>query len=193
MKIKTILVVTIILSISCGSSNSESAVDKGWNLFLDGNYSEARQVFQSAYEKNPQNIAAISGLAWSLLKIDSVQFALNFFPQALGSKPSPDVHAGLAFTKNILKNYLGSAESAKSALDLDSIWTFPYDPQINYRDLWILRAEDFFVLGDFSSALTELHKFDPSFAPDITTPAGKTQLANKIEEIRAMTKRRTVE
>jgi hypothetical protein len=60
---------------------------------------------------------------------------------------------------------------------------------LNSIDLYLVQAENFFVLGEFSSSLVAVKMINAAFNADITNATGRSQLAAEIERLRGLNKR----
>lgn len=193
MKKLTRLLFILLNVVGCGGgTNDPDYIGKGWDAFTSGSFSIAHEQFSNGYRKDPENLEAANGLAWTLLKLDSLDRSLFFFGRAdaLSITPVPDVLAGWSFALNASKDYAESNAKADLVLSADPNWQFTYAINLNTVDLHLVQAENFFVLGNFSSSLAAIKSINSSFNTDITTSAGRSQLAAEIERLRGLNKRR---
>ena len=191
---KNLILVLFILSplVGCGGGTSDpDYVAEGWDAFTIGDLSRAHAQFATAYLKDPENSEAAHGFAWTLLKLDSLDISLFFFERAdaLSIIPEADVLAGWSFALNAEKNYTESNAKSALALAADPNWQFTYGPGLNSIDLHLVQAENYFVLGNFSSSLAAVKSINAAFNADIANATGRSQLAAEIERLRGLNKR----
>ena len=107
-----------------------------------------------------------------------------------------DLYAGWAFLANADKdgvptdeirspneNFILSNQRIDMALELSPAWSFEARPDLDRDDLIVLRAENYFALGDFAASLAEVQSLVEGFTADVGTPQGQAELAAKIEEL----------
>jgi hypothetical protein len=168
-------------------------VARGWTAFTAGDYTDAEGHFQDAVDLDAARADGHSGLGWTSLRMDDPASAdLSFAAGSTGAGDTAvlaDMFAGWAFASNALKdpagvdltNYSQSNAHAAAALDVDTDWSFTHGPGLDRGDLVVLRAENFFALGEFAESLTEVQLLDPIFSVDVGTPGGQAALAEQIE------------
>ena len=163
----------------------EDLIAQGWAAFEEGNYMTAKDKFYSAKMKDPLEKEVYSGLGWSFFKLDSLEQASNEFNIcACLSEPTADIAAGWAFTLNTMKEYASSTEKASTALVLNPSWVFSHGLSLDIRDLHLLKAEHYYLLGYFAESLAEVKILNPVFTADVTTDFGRSELAAEIERLK---------
>jgi len=163
----------------------ETEMNGGWIAFTQHKYAEAYLRFHQAIEVDSLKAEAFSGLAWLLFKQDSLRQAVEMFMSAeLMNEPDASLFAGHAIVLNAVKNYPASNQFADIALKKDPAWFFPYLPSLDYNDLVILKAENFFMQGNFVQSLTEVQKVNQAFIISVVTPYGIAALASEIERLK---------
>lgn len=175
--------------LSCGADEPSylGLIDDGWSLFQSGQYIEALAVFTEARDLAPERADAYAGMGWSRMKLDDLSGASTDFA-AGAPRVGTRVHllGGYAFTLNALKDYSNSNARADELLGLSSNWEFPYIDGIDATDIQIVKAENFFALGDFSSSLTVVKTLNPSFPLNaIATADDEMALAEEIERLKS--------
>ena len=60
---------------------------------------------------------------------------------------------------------------------------FAHDPTLTHDDLVALRAVSYYAFSQFGASLADLQRLDPGFDCDVQTPAGRMQLAARIEAV----------
>jgi tetratricopeptide (TPR) repeat protein len=163
----------------------ESEMNGGWIAFTQNRFDEAYFRFHQAIDVDSTKAEAFSGLGWVLFKQDSLSKAIEMFMAAeLMITPDASLFAGHAFALNAIKNFPSSNQMADFALETDSLWYFPFITSLDFNDLIVLKAENFFMLGSFAQSLREVNKINPDFKPSLTTPTGIAALANEIEKLK---------
>ncbi|MDP3148922.1 MAG: hypothetical protein Q8N83_07310 [Ignavibacteria bacterium] len=164
----------------------EAEMNGGWIAFTKSNFVEANQRFLQAIEVDSSKAEAYSGLAWVLFKQDSLEKAFVMFDSAETMiDPDASLFAGHAFALNVAKNYTLSNLLAELALKLDPAWSFPYLLNLDFNDLIVLKAENYFMLGNFAESLREVRRINPNFVVSLATPAGIASLAYEIETLKS--------
>ncbi|MGD9487254.1 MAG: tetratricopeptide repeat protein [Calditrichaceae bacterium] len=208
MKIKKLLLynlwLILIFSIAFVGCSSDSTSNKddgttisdasvsGWNAFKAGNYQEAIGYFDTALSDNPNEFAAHLGLAWSYSKLGEIATAYDYFDSADDLNiSSNDLYAGMAFAELVLGLYDNSIVHASMAISNEANWSFTYNSpsigiDLDYKDLQLCMAQDYFWLGDFDGSLTEVQKLNASFNADVSTSDGQQALHEEIMRLRGV-------
>ncbi|MGD9900339.1 MAG: tetratricopeptide repeat protein [Calditrichaceae bacterium] len=208
MKIKKLLLYNLwlilifsIAFVGCSSDSTSTKDDNttiseasvnGWNAFKAGNYQEAIGYFDTALADNPNEFAAHLGLAWSYSKLGEITTAYDYFDSADGLNiTSDDLNAGMAFAELILGLYSNSIVHASTAISNQPTWSFTYNSptigiDLDYKDLQLCMAQDYFWLGDFETSLIEVKKLNASFDADVSTSAGQQALHEEIMRLRGV-------
>lgn len=164
----------------------EELIMQGWEAFEKGDYRAASGKFFEAKSLDINQAEAYNGMGWSYFKLDSLEKAVDEFGVCASQHdPSPDLHAGWAFTLNALKEYEKSNEHIAEALLLDADWVFAYGLSLSSGDLYLLRAENYFLLGKFAESLVEVQRLNSTFTANLATPAGIAALASEIERLKS--------
>jgi len=172
---------------SSGSGNYQDLVNQGWSSFMTGDYQGAINSFNEAKSANQDASEPYAGTGWSMLKLDQLNNAAGEFTTGSAkSAPSADLYAGWAFVLNAQKVYGNSNTRADLALGLTPNWSFSHGLPLSSDDLHVLKAENFFLLGDFSSSLGEVRVVNPAFQADVTTEQGQAELAIEIERLKSI-------
>ncbi|MDQ7054675.1 MAG: hypothetical protein Q9P14_17970 [candidate division KSB1 bacterium] len=185
------LALIIAFASACGKKGPtgpsfEDLIQEGWDAFAQKDYQTASQKFTDAKAMDAKKIDAYVGLGWSLFKLGQLdQASVEFAKGASESEPTADLYAGWAFTLNAMKQYSLSNVRADQALDLAPNWQFPYGLPLAARNLHVLKAENYFLIGDFQKALQEVQILNPAFTADVNTNDGLAALAQEIETLRA--------
>jgi len=190
-----LFILLIVIFISCEDDTgftpplkeAEDLTDEGWEKFGYGAYSGALAKFLEAIDKDSTYAEAYSGAGWASARLTNLSDAVSYFAECFSLNSShADAHAGLAFVYNAMKEYQLSINSANAALGYISNWVFPYDQNLSYQDLNLIKAEGYFALGDYGSSLTIVQLLNPAFVADVQTFAGRSELAEEIERLRGV-------
>ncbi|MDP3683190.1 MAG: hypothetical protein Q8S01_04585, partial [Ignavibacteria bacterium] len=60
----------------------------------------------------------------------------------------------------------------------------PYLLNLDFNDLIVLKAENYFMLGNFTQSLREVNRIKPEFVVSLASPAGIAALAEEIENLK---------
>ncbi len=158
--------------------------------FAAGNYAAALDFYLDAQGLDPSDARAYAGAGWCYLKLDDlVSSAGSFSTGSALTHVSADLFAGWSFGLRAQEDFAGSNAKSDSALARDPAWSFALIPSLDVQDLHLLRAGNYFLLGLYSQSKAEVVILDASFASvDVTTDSGRAQLAQKIEDLKALTK-----
>jgi Tfp pilus assembly protein PilF len=160
-------------------------INAGWSAFKIKDYNAARAKFGEALYRDSSKIAGYVGLGWCFMKQDSMLFALLIYERgAINQNVNASLLSGYAFSLNAAKQYSNSNERVDQAILLEPDWVFTYDSTLNVRDLTLLKAENYFQLGDFSNSLAQVKILNPLFNADINTVQGQAALAIEIERLK---------
>ncbi len=178
----------IVIVMSCGGGPTgpsyEVLITEGWSSFSQSEYQNASDSFADAKLKDPEEAEAYTGSGWSLLKLDNLTQATSEFSSgSTKTNASADLYAGWAFVLNARKNYAKSNTEAEQALTMEPSWSFSHGLSLSAADLHVLKAENFFLLGDFANSLDEVKILNPGFTADVSTQDGMAALAQEIERL----------
>jgi hypothetical protein len=166
----------------------DELIAQGWQAFESGDFQTANSKFNEARQKDSGPVDIFVGLGWSLFRLDNLTQAKNEFLAGSGKTDAPaDLFAGWAFVLNALKDYRNSNTQATQALGKDATWSFSHGASLNADDLHVLKAENHFLLTEFSESLAEVKILNPSFSADIQSTAGQQVLAAEIERLKLAT------
>lgn len=160
-------------------------MSEGWILFSQTYYDSSYHTFADAIKKYPDSADVYTGAGWALMKMDSLNKAGQTFTTG-STKVGTDVdfYAGWSFCENARRQFSSSNEKLMTALSLKPTWSFPYAGNIGASDLKAMKAENYFMMGDFGSSLAAVQVLDPNFTADIQTDTGIGELAVKIEALK---------
>lgn len=160
-------------------------IKQGWNAFEAMNYPLAVDKFGKAKYIFPDSVEAHKGIGWSALQMDSLSLAASAFDSGSAAYfPDADLFAGWAFLLNVVKQYEASNQKIDLTLARDSLWVFTHRTSIDVADLYILKAENYFLIGEFENSLQTVQTLNPVFSTDVATSAGRAALAAEIERLK---------
>ncbi|MBL7995770.1 hypothetical protein JNM05_10405 [bacterium] len=184
-----VLSASLIFFFSCGGTDEADTVyqdlmNQGWVFFDNAQYDSALSRFTAARDYNIEPSEAYTARGWCYMKLDNLSAAASEF--TLGSSaldPAAELYAGWAFTLNAQKSYASSNTQASQALLAAPNWIFPHALNLNADHLHLLKAENYFALGDYANSLVEVNTLT-SFNVDVSTSGGQAALAAKIEQLK---------
>lgn len=176
----------VFVMASCGDSagpDYDSLVNEGWTLYQAQEYQGALEKFIEANNVDSSSAQAYAGIGWSTMRLNQLEQSDSAFAQGSRKEPgSADIYAGWAFTLNAEKQYEESNDAAEQALAVDLNWSFMYEPALDKNDLHVVKAENYFLLGQYIQSKAEIVILNPAFASiDVTTNTGIVLLAQEIE------------
>lgn len=192
---KFLIVMCTVFVIACGDSNGggknyNTIVDKGWDELSAGDYEAAFEHFTEAVAKNPEQAAGYSGLAWSFMLMDDLaQASSTFNTGSAKTNPPADLYAGWGFVLSAQKSYANSNTRIDQALALDADWNISSGATLNLDtdDLHVMKAENYFMLGQFSLSLAEVKLANTSFGLNsVTTDDDKAALVLEIQRLKGL-------
>ena len=174
-----------IVNITDPASEAITLTVQGWNAFEAHNYTLAVSLFKQATQKNDQFADAYNGLGWSYARLDSLTKSLHEFDVALGQQVNfIDAYAGRSFVSLALGDY-NEAITAVSAVQKSGsrFYSFRHDPNVSLNDLLLVKAQSYFLLGNYPSAQVLIDQIDPSNTLDPQSTSYIEDLALEIEHL----------
>jgi tetratricopeptide (TPR) repeat protein len=200
---KKILFAAVLLAAVIGCSKKSSTAPEtptvtaaedlasGWIDFGNGSFSAAQAHFESALGKDGSLADAYNGKGWCQAILRSPATALGTFRSGLAqAAANNEIKAGMAFTYSALDSVAPAIGKALEVLSADSLWQFAHvykpsahDNVLNYKEVALLLAQNYFKAGQFGSSLTWVQKLNPGYSIDIATTAGQAALQAEIERL----------
>lgn len=166
----------------------DELITEGWQAFESGDFQTANARFNAARQQDSGPVEIFTGLGWSFFRLDNLTQARNEFTAGASKTDVPaDLFAGWAFVLNALKDYRGSNMQADQAFSRDANWSFSHGAGLNADDLRVLKAENHFLLTNFSASLAEVQMLNSAFSANVQTTAGRQALASEIERLKIQT------
>lgn len=189
--LKNLTLVAVIASLTAcgGGGKGKSAytklVDQGESQFATGSFADARTSFNAAKLKNPNSATAYIGAAWCSMSLNDIAAALADFQSGLSkTNVNADLYAGYAFALNANGDFALSNQRIDEALNADTDWELSYDGSLNVNDLRLAKAENHFLLGQYTESLAQVKLLNTSFNADVNTVSGRAALSVEIERLR---------
>ncbi len=186
------ILLILLLSAGCqngggGGETADQLVKDGWTAYASKSYRAAANDFNQAISMNGSLTDAYNGAGWSYAQLSVLDTSvIKFTAGRAHDSTVTEINAGLGIVDNALKSYAQSIQSAGSVLQKNPAWTFSRDNSVNWCDLQVLLAEDFYALSMYDSSLTHVKTLNASFTADVSTFAGQKLLSQEIELLRAM-------
>jgi tetratricopeptide (TPR) repeat protein len=161
---------------------------EAWAQFEAGDLTAAKTTFRDAISVSNGYADAHNGLGWSLALLDSLAESQGAFVAAINNNPpNAEPWAGRAFVRAELSSSdLDDAlTDAGIALGRAPRFVFSHDPDVDWRDLRLLRAQLFFELGEIDSSAAEVDSLG-GFLPSPSDPAFADSLLREIERLRTV-------
>lgn len=188
----------IFQSISCDKTNGDSTTNisdpvteavrltsEGWQSFEAKDYPKAISLFKQALNNNNLYTDAYNGLGWAYGRQDSLEKAKVYFDIALGlEKNLTDAIVGRSF----VSLGLGKFEEAITAVTMVEqynvvFYTFRHDVSISINDLKLIKAQSYFMLGNYAEAQDIIDVLDPQNQLDQSNASYIEDLALEIENL----------
>jgi hypothetical protein len=168
----------LILLINCGgpSQPDESETDlleQAWSLYHNDDWSASLTSFSDLLATGNVTSEAYTGMGYCQLHLHLPQEAAQSFQEAVSLNSwLVDSRAGLIFAERELESvdYEALRVEAASLIHINPNWIFVHEPEINWRDLMLVRAQCSFYLGDFQTCLQVLVSINPDLSLSESDP-----------------------
>jgi hypothetical protein len=164
------------LLVSCGD---DDPLDAAWAKFEDQAYVEAHAAFAKLVSS--EGSAALVGLGWTTLRMDSMAAADRYFDQAKADS-IVDGYAGWSCILWVQERYAESLAKATFALRKQPNYKFPYDHSVTDEDLRLHQAYGYFHLGEYNNCILKIRTFDQEANFPLTSTPQEILL--KLEELK---------
>lgn len=143
-----------------GQDTASSHIIAGWNDYKISAYDSAISEFNKALTLNPTDSEASKaycGLGWCYRQKDNYGLAITNCDSAISRNPS-NADAYLAKASAYLSKGGGKSDfekavtAANQVLTINPSYSFPYDSNINYVDVYSLLAVAYLNLGNYIEA-----------------------------------------
>jgi hypothetical protein len=140
-----------------------------------------------------QLIEALTGMGWCFIGVDDRTSANTVFDvvQVYFNSEYPDMLGGFAVLLQIDEQWQQSNEKIDQLLGLEPDWDFAHN-DIDYLDLRLMRAENYFFMAEYELSLQEALEvnaivgYDDDLTADdfnLATIEGRAALINLIDEL----------
>ncbi len=149
-----------------GGPSIEELLDAGWTAFTASKYDSAQQKFDKALAQEPANISANVGKGWALLLRDSnhLQLVILCLEKGLSdSKWEKDCRSGIIVAKFNQAKYDEIPALVNYCLKDNPAYSFSYQPQIDWRDLILIKAQALYFTKKYKDAWTEIKKLTAKY------------------------------
>jgi hypothetical protein len=217
-----LVLVSLLLLTGCESDqstqNTTPTTSAGWNAqgwaeYHAGLYSDGEATFQQGIERANEEMLqaynagdmeaftialenmkqALNGLGWCAIKVNDRTNGAVVFSAAISIDSTfTDALGGYAVLLKVDDQLEQSNTLVGLTLAQNSSWGFSQDGQINYLDLRLIRAENYFGLAEFESARTEVIQISNmvgytagqgATSLNLATIEGRAALIEMIEEL----------
>ena len=163
----------------------------GWELWIQGDYAGALQQFDDGLALDKTYADTWNGLGWTYIQLGIPDKSESNFIQAIifgdtteaGSEVGTEALAGRAFARLALGEFTTAVSDAKEALIQTPLWIFKRDISLTYEDLMLTVATGFYGQAEFDSSLVWVKKLDATFNANVSTLAGRSALAAKLQDL----------
>lgn len=167
-------------------------VEYGWELFAEGDLQGALGQFKNGVGTgtaevggDPDYADGWNGQGWAYARLGVGDTSVTRFTTALNKTDTSIVAterlAGRSFASLAEGDFATSVSDAKAALLLTPNWAFRRDMTITSDHLTLTVAIAFYGQAEYDSCLAWIRKWDDTFTTDVTTLAGRSKLAARLE------------
>jgi hypothetical protein len=166
----------------------QEVLDDAWAAFTIADFTAAEASFRELIARGALLVEAHDGLGWTFARQNVADSARVYFDEALASggdagELSDQIHAGLAFVHHAEADWQGVLDAAQNVA---AGWSFPHLGSIDRDDVTALEAVAHYGLGAFEDCLAAVQELDPTFDADVSTAAGRAELAARLETLLLM-------
>ncbi len=186
MKLFKLFAMSALFSLFVSGCGEDDPLDAAWAKFEDKAYAEAHTEFTDLVSS--EGSAALVGLGWTTLRMDSMTAAERYFDMA-SEDSVVDGYAGwscVLWTIGVNQGpnsiYTESLEKADFALRKQPNYVFTYDRSVTDEDLRVHQAYGFFHLGDYNSCILKIRTFPQEANFPLTSSPQEILL--KLEELK---------
>jgi tetratricopeptide (TPR) repeat protein len=142
-------------------------VSEGWARWQVGEYDDANLAFGNALKRDPYYAPAFSGVGWTLIREHDPEGAAGRLEDGRLLAESGSLHVrqemyyGLASAYNAGGDFMTSADRGRYMADHlpENGFKLPVtNARLNYYDLYLLLAVDYYGLGDSANTVWAINK-----------------------------------
>ena len=165
-------------------------VEYGWELFAEGDLRGALLQFSDGVNAteggDPDYADGWNGQGWAYARLGIGDTSVTHFTAALNTTDTDSIvatewRAGRSFASLAEGDFVTSVSDGKAALALAPDWVFRRDITITSDHLTLTVATAFYGQAEYDSCLVWISKWDDTFTTDVTTLAGRSRLAERLE------------
>lgn len=167
-------------------------VEYGWELFAEGDLLGALGQFKNGVGTgtakvggDPNYADGWNGQGWAYARLGIGDTSVTRFTTALNKTATTmvatELLAGRSFASLAEGDFVTSVSDAKAARDSTANWVFSRDITITDDHLTLTVATAYYGQAEYDSCLTWIRKWDDTFSTDVTTLAGRSRLAERLE------------
>lgn len=179
MKTNLIFLMSALFVFVLAGCGDDDPLDAAWEKFEDKAYAEAHTAFSSLVAS--KGSAALVGLGWTTLRMDSLPASSRYFGLAKDDSVV-DGYAGWSFVLWGLEQYTESLNAASFSLRKKPRYVFSHDRTVTDEDLVLHQAYGYFHLGDYAACIQKIRMFDSTF-PLTATPE---QILQKLDQMKGI-------
>jgi tetratricopeptide (TPR) repeat protein len=156
----------------------------GWSAFESLDYFEATDRFDEAIEKDPTSPDAFSGAGWTAYESGGLDAAREHWEDGLAVDPTSfDIRAGMGFLEHHDENYAAAVTMFTGVLEDNSNYSFVHRTGLDFNDLRVTLALDYYAQNLMAEALLEVQKMNPLFDTNVESAAGVAELSEEIARL----------
>ncbi len=144
----------------------EELLDEGWANFKDSKYDSAQQKFDKVLAQEPENVSANVGKGWSLLLRNSnhLQLVILCLEKGLSDRNwETDSRSGIIVAKFNQEKYDEIPALVNYCLKNNPTYQFIQQPEIDWHDLLLIKAQALFFTKKYKDAWTEIKKLTTKY------------------------------
>ncbi len=133
----------------------EQLIRDGWYAFQNGDYTQALQQFEQAWQKDSTDIEINVALGWTLLLYDAgdLQRSERLLQKAVHNATfKSDARCGLVVIRFLQEQYTEIESLVDLILANKPNYFFRYNPSIDWHDLMLIKAQAYFHTDEFDKA-----------------------------------------
>ncbi len=156
----------------------------GWSAFESLDYIGALEYFEEAIRKDSSSPDAYSGAGWTSYESADYAAARVYWEDGLAlDATSFDIRAGMGFLEHDEENYTASVTMFTGVLEDNSNYTFVHRAGLDYNDLRVTMAYDYYAQNLMTDALQQVQVLNPLFHANVDTPDGVAELSEEIARL----------
>lgn len=171
-----------------------------WEAWEDSSYAAQtgdQELLEDAMARLALNLdymkQILTGFGWLIIAVDVPEQGTYVFSEALNIDPDyTDALAGYAILLQTIESWEQSNQKVAALLAVDPNWVFQYNTDIDYLDLRLIYAENYYFTAEFELSLQEalaindIIGYQPGLSADdfnLATIEGRTALITLIDEL----------